>query len=96
MAHLTPKQLRVVDIIRQFRTKWGFGPTLEEIAAPLRVTKATAQCHIRTLSAKNILRRASYAHRSIEINEDALADDPGTARNSSGRSAPCSESSCSM
>jgi len=75
MAHLTPKQLRVVDIIRQFRSKRGFGPTLEDIAAPLRVTKATVQGYVRTLSDKKILRRARYAHRSIEVNEDALADD---------------------
>jgi len=75
MVHLTPKQLHVVDIIRQFRTKKGYGPTLEEIAEQFRVTKATAQGYIRTLSDKKILRRRRYAHRSIEVIEEALADD---------------------
>ena len=75
MVSLTPRQLVVVDMIRQFRTKKRHSPTLEEIAATFHVTKATAQDYVRTLCDKKVLRRRRYEHRSLEVVEHALADE---------------------
>ncbi|HUW57971.1 MAG TPA: transcriptional repressor LexA [Planctomycetota bacterium] len=75
MTTLTPRQLDVVDMVRQFRTSRGISPTLEEIAATFHVTKATAQDYVRTLCDKKVLRRRRYAHRSLEVNESALVDE---------------------
>ena len=75
MPTLTPRQLEVVEMIRHFRQQKRHSPTLEEIAAKLHVTKATAQGYVRTLCDKKVLRKRRYAHRSIEVIEGALADE---------------------
>ena len=75
MVPLTPRQLEVVDMIRQFRSSRGISPTLEEIAATFHVTKATAQDYVGTLCDKKVLRRRRYEHRSLEVVEHALADE---------------------
>lgn len=75
MPPLTPRQLAVVDFVRRFRARRRHSPTLQEIAATFRVTKATAQGYVRTLCDRKILRKSRYVHRSIEVVETALADD---------------------
>ena len=46
MPYLTPNQLKVVEFVRNFRSRNGHSPTLDEIAGKLRVTKATAQGYV--------------------------------------------------
>ena len=76
MVYLTPNQRKVVDFVGNFRARSGHSPTLDEIAARLRVTKATAQGYVRGLCEKNVLRKTRYEHRSIEVIEGALGEDP--------------------
>jgi repressor LexA len=73
MATLTPAQKRVMDFLRNFITRRGYAPTLEEIASGVGVTKATAQTYVRILVGKKVLRRQRYAHRSIELVEAAAS-----------------------
>jgi repressor LexA len=41
----------------------------------LRLTKATVQGYVRTLCDRGVLRRGRYVHRSLEVVEQALADE---------------------
>jgi repressor LexA len=66
MENLTPNQLRVLRRIEEFIRRKGYSPTLDELAAGLRVSKPTVQQYLRALEEKRAIRRMRYAHRSIE------------------------------
>ena len=83
MRNLTPNQIRVVELIRDFTEDRGYSPTLDEIAKRLRVSKPTVQQYLRALEEKGVIHRERYAHRSIEIIGDG--DDDGIERNTAGR-----------
>jgi len=66
MNTLTPNQLKMLRQIEIFIRENGYSPTLDELAAGLRITKPTVQQYLRALEARGAIRRARYAHRSIE------------------------------
>lgn len=70
VERLTPRQLKVLDFIRQHIDRRRYAPTLEEIAARFGVIKPTVQQYLRTLQEKGFIRRKRYAHRSIELVEE--------------------------
>lgn len=65
--NVTPKQLRVLEIIRNFSETNGYSPTLEEIARVLKVSKVTILQHVRALERRGVIRRGRYQSRSIEV-----------------------------
>lgn len=67
----TPRQLEVVEFIRDFRDENGVSPTLEEIAKKLSVSKITAYVHISQLERKGAIRREKYRARSVTIADPA-------------------------
>ena len=69
MVNLTPKQLRLLEFIRQFRDDHGYAPTLDEIAHAFGVTKITTLQHLRAMEKRGAIRRGRYQARSIEIVE---------------------------
>lgn len=64
---LTPKQLQVVDFIRQYNREHGLSPTLDEIAAELGVSKVTIFEHLKALERKGAVQRAYHQARSVEL-----------------------------
>ncbi len=67
MVQPTPKQANVLRWISAFIAEQGYAPTLDEIAAGLGLAKPTVQQYLRALTAKKVIARRRYAHRSIEI-----------------------------
>lgn len=65
--NVTPKQLRVLEIIRNFSETNGYSPTLDEIARVLKVSKVTILQHVRALERRGVIRRGRYQSRSIEV-----------------------------
>jgi repressor LexA len=65
---LTRRQKEVLDFIGGFIEENGYSPSFEEVASGLRLASlATVHKHIRTLEAKNYLRRGHNQSRSLEV-----------------------------
>lgn len=64
---LTPRQVEILILIRDTRRKFGYSPTLQEIADELGVSKITIFEHVEALAAKGMLVRHSYRARSLEL-----------------------------
>lgn len=65
---MTPKQLKVLDFVRDFIRERGVAPTLEEIASHMRVCKVTARQYLQALERCGAISRKKYGWRGIEIN----------------------------
>lgn len=65
---LTRRQKEVLDFIGAFIDENGYSPSFEEVASGLHLASlATVHKHIRTLEAKNYLRRGHNRSRSLEV-----------------------------
>lgn len=64
---LTPKQLRILTLIRDYQRKNGCSPTMQELADELDVTKVTVFEHVAALEKKGMLRRSRHLARSLEL-----------------------------
>ena len=76
--NLTPKQLEVVDLIRECRTNHGYSPTMQELAEELGVSKVTVFERIEALIRKGALTREPNRARSLSITSK-LEDRPNHA-----------------
>ena len=77
--NLTPKQLEVVERIREYRSINGFSPTMQELADHLQVSKVTVFERVQALIQKGALSREPNKARSLSIVEYA-DDTSGTMR----------------
>jgi len=77
--NLTPKQMRILKIIRDCRTRYGYSPTLQEIADEIHVSKVTVFEHVEALIKKGALVRDPNKARSLVINEEIVIPDEGRA-----------------
>jgi repressor LexA len=68
--NLTPKQLRVLQFIRDSRRRNGYSPTMQEIADALGITKVTVFEHAEALIGKGALVRDANKARSLSIPAD--------------------------
>ncbi len=75
---LTPKQLRIVEFVRDYNRDHGYSPTLQEIAAEFGVTKVTIYEHLKALERKGAVVRSYHKSRSVELAPE-LAQDPEEA-----------------
>jgi len=73
--NLTPKQMRILKIIRDWRTRYGYSPTLQEIADEVRVSKVTVFEHVEALIKKGALVRNPNKARSLSIHKDVIVPD---------------------
>ena len=73
--NLTPKQLRIVQLIRESRLTNGYSPTMQELAEATGVSKVTAFEHVQVLIRKGVLEREAHKARSLSIVEDAALPD---------------------
>lgn len=74
--NLTPKQLRVLQLIRRSRKNRGFSPTMQELADALGVSRVTVFEHVEALIAKGALNRDPNKARSLSVSAEVdLAED---------------------
>ena len=73
--NLTPKQLKILQLIRDYRFAHGYSPTMQELADELGVSKVTVFEHVEALINKGALRREPNKARSLSICEDAIIPD---------------------
>jgi repressor LexA len=67
--NLTPKQLRILQLIRDSRVTRGYSPTMQELADELQVSKVTVFEHIESLIKKGALRREPNKARSLSLSD---------------------------
>lgn len=68
--NLTPKQLRVLEFIRERRENHGYSPTMQEIADFIGVSKVTVFEHVEALVSKGALLRDPNKARSLSLPDE--------------------------
>jgi repressor LexA len=72
---LTPKQQKVLLLIRDCQLTRGYSPTLQELADELGVSKVTIFEHVEALIRKGALNRDTHKARSLELAANATLPD---------------------
>lgn len=73
--NLTPKQLRILKLIRDWRVRRGYSPTMQELADEIGVSKVTVFEHVEALIKKGALTRDANKARSLAIAEGIAVPD---------------------
>lgn len=73
--NLTPKQLRILQLIRDWRVRRGYSPTMQEMADDIGVSKVTVFEHVEALIKKGALVREPNKARSLSIAEGIAVPD---------------------
>ncbi len=73
--NLTPKQLKILQLIRDSRLTNGYSPTMQELADQLGVSKVTVFEHVEALIQKGALQRQRNKARSLSICDGAVLPD---------------------
>lgn len=68
-TNLTPKQLRILTFIRDFRRARAYSPTLQELADEFQVSKVTVFEHVEALQRKGYLDRVPHKARSLRLSK---------------------------
>jgi repressor LexA len=75
----TPKQLKILIAIRDFRVLNGYSPTMQELADQLDVSKVTIFEHVEALEKKALILRARNRARSLEVSPTVKLPDESKA-----------------
>jgi repressor LexA len=75
VMNLTPKQLRILQLIRDWRVRRGYSPTMQELADEIGVSKVTVFEHVEALIKKQALVREANKARSLSIAEGVAVPD---------------------
>jgi repressor LexA len=75
--NLTPKQLRILQLIRDARIRKGYSPTMQELADQIGVSKVTVFEHVEALIKKGALVREPNKARSLSIADGVIVPDEG-------------------
>src|SRR5262245_29028455 len=73
--NLTPKQLRILQLIRDWRVRRGYSPTMQELADEIGVSKVTVFEHVEALIKKGALVREPNKARSLSIADGIAVPD---------------------
>ena len=73
--NLTPKQLRILKLVRDSRVRRGYSPTMQELADEIGVSKVTVFEHVEALIKKGALVRERNKARSLSIAEGIAVPD---------------------
>lgn len=73
--NLTPKQLRILQLIRDCRVRRGYSPTMQELADEIGVSKVTIFEHVEALIKKGALIREANKARSLSIADGIAVPD---------------------
>lgn len=69
------RQKQILDFIKQYIDKYGYSPTLGEIAEAIGVSSlATVHEHLQALSKKGVIKRFEGAVRGIEILDQKISN----------------------
>ncbi len=78
METVTPRQLEILRIIRDFRSRNGYSPTMQEIGDLLNLTKVTVFEHVAALEKKDLLvKGAKHKARSLQVSTKFCFPDEG-------------------
>ena len=81
MNTVTPRQMDVLRYIRDYRSRKGYSPTMQEIGDHLDLTRVTVFEHVRSLVGKELLLRgAKHRARSLQVSPEAEFPDEGPTR----------------
>jgi repressor LexA len=75
--NLTPKQLKILQLIRDCRVRHGYSPTMQELADQTGVSKVTVFEHVEALIKKGALTRDPNKARSLSIADGVVVPDEG-------------------
>ena len=78
--NLTPKQLEVLELIRDSQNANGYSPTMQELAQQIGVSKVTVFERIEALIRKGALTREPNRARSLSIAEKYYQQDNASMR----------------
>ena len=73
--NLTPKQLKILQLIRDYRVRRGYSPTMQELADEIGVSKVTVFEHVEALIKKGALTRDPNKARSLSIADGIAVPD---------------------
>jgi repressor LexA len=73
--NLTPKQLKILQLIRDYRVRRGYSPTMQELADEIGVSKVTVFEHVEALIKKGALIREPNKARSLSIADGVAVPD---------------------
>src|ERR1043165_2003544 len=73
--NLTPKQLKILQLIRDCRIRHGYSPTMQELAHQIGVSKVTVCEHVEALIKKGALIREPNKARSLSIADGIAVPD---------------------
>ncbi len=73
--NLTPKQLKILQLIRDSRVRRGYSPTMQELADEIGVSKVTVFEHVEALIKKGALVREPNKARSLSIADGIAVPD---------------------
>lgn len=72
---LYKRQKQILDFIRQYIEKYGYSPTLSEIATSIGVSSlATVHEHLQALTQKGVIKRFEGAVRGIEVLDHKISE----------------------
>jgi len=74
-VNLTPKQFKILQLIRDSRLIRGYSPTMQELADELNLSKVTVFEHVEALIKKGALVREPNKARSLSIAEGVVVPD---------------------
>jgi repressor LexA len=80
-ANLTPRQRKVLEVIRDWVERFGYPPSVREIGDAVGLTSTSSVHHqLRTLERKGYLRRDPHRTRAVDVRgpDDPVADEAGT------------------
>ena len=72
---LTPQQIRIFRLVREWRNTRGYSPTMQELADALGISKVTVFEHVEALIEKGALIRRPNKARSLAIADEAALPD---------------------
>ena len=73
--NLTPRQLKILQLIRDSRVTRGYSPTMQELADELKISKVTVFEHVEALIKKGALQREANKARSLSIADGIAVPD---------------------
>ncbi|MBM4113281.1 MAG: transcriptional repressor LexA [Phycisphaerae bacterium] len=73
--NFTPQQLKVFKLVRDWRSRHGLSPTMQELADELGISKVTVFEHVEALIEKGALRRDPNRARSLSIADGVTLPD---------------------
>jgi len=69
MADLTERQSEVVEFVREWWAEHGYGPSMQDIADGLTISRASAHQRVRALAKHGVLHYRPHTCRTTRLTE---------------------------